>query len=384
MNMTMSVRTLVALCMAGIAAAGAGCGSVIESRPRGGAPSTPQERDAQFAIPMEAYNNLGYRMDWRGFPVVSPNYAIRELQIYPDAIVVQETGSNVTLMEPANGSVRWSNGLATKLVKFVSVARVSEPRYGDTIAIASESEVFLLSTQTGTLVARQPFERVATTGTVVAGGLGIYGTASGELVCHQYASGAKLWGVDAQGSFDQPPVALGPTTVGAVTTTGRVVFVDLAAGGLIGKASIFDGPGSPPASNGTTMFVASVDQSLYAILPNGAQLWRHRTADPLHWAPACSGEAVYCTTSEGLTAFDAGSGSVLWTAADAHGNVIGKRKNNLMVWDGTTMYLVDQQRGDIMGQETLPDVRFIKLSAFDDGDMYVVSKSGVIAKFVTR
>lgn len=386
MNRPLSLRSTVALLLAASVAGVHGCGSVIESRSTGGAPGTIQQRDAAFEIPSASYNNLGYRMDWRGFPRVEPRESIARLQIFPDALVVQETGSNVTVMEPANGSVRWSSGLANRLTKFVGVSRVNDPRHGDAFVVASESEAFLLATQTGTLIARQQFEKVATAGPVIMGGMGIFGTASGEIFCHQFANGIKLWGVDSDGSFDQSPVVVSGSTVGAVTTTGRVVFVDLAAGGLVGKGQIFGGPGAALASNGAALYVASVDQSLYAFLPNGAQLWRYRTSLPLKSAPAATAEAVYCETQDGITAFDAMSGSVLWSRAGVSGAVIGKRKTNLMVWDARsmTMTLVDQQRGDVMANEKLPGVRLIKLSAFEDGDMYVVSTSGVVAKFVTR
>ncbi len=380
-----SIRTPLALCLASASALFTGCSqSVIDSAPVSGASTSISARDKGFSIPSDSYNSLGYRLDWRGFPAVSPGEHISALNIYPDALLVQESGSTVTVMEPANGTVRWRNELASRLTKFAGMSRTTDIRYGDVFTVASQSEVYLLATQTGTLVARQGFEKVVNAGTVNVGNAGLYGTATGELLFHQYSNGIKLWGVDAAGSYDFPPVLVSGAIAGAVTSTGRVLFVDMGAGRLIGGGQIYGGPGALPASNGTEFFVASLDQSLYAFSPTGQQIWRRRTASPLTYKPLATPEAVYCTTQEGFTSFDAATGASLWTAKDVSGEVIGKRKTNLMVWNGKTMFLVDQQRGDVLAKENLPDVRIIKTSAFEDGDLYVASTSGVLAKFVTH
>ncbi len=385
MKMSFSLTTLKAVLAGGAAVVMCGCGSVIESRPKNGAPESITDRDKAFHIPADAYESLGYRMDWRGFPVLAPHEMLTRLVIYPDALMTQASGSEVTVIEPSNGSIRWSTGLKTRLTKFVSITRENNSRYGDMFVVASEADLYLLATSTGTLLSRQPFETVVNTGTVQVQGAGIYGTETGELLCHQYTNSIKLWGVRASsGSYERPPINVGPAVVGAVTTTGNVSFVDLGTGHLIGRGKIFGGPGAELAANDSALYIASEDQSLYAFLTNGRQLWRRRTSLPLHWAPTATADTVYCTIDEGLTAFDAGTGETRWTSKDAAGVVLGKRRDNLLVWDGHTMFLVDAQRGDVMNRQELPDVLFIKMSKFEEGDMYVVSTSGVIAKFISR
>lgn len=361
-----------------------GCGGGDGESVMRGAPASIAEREKSFVTPQEAYSTLGYRLDWRGYPVVAPGETIARVRVYQDALVIQETGSNVTVMEPANGSVRWSSEIANRLTRMIGVDRTIDPKYGNVLAVGSDTEVYLLSTATGTLVARQSLEKVSNTGPLVMGNVALFGTATGEMLAQQFANNVKLWGIDTTGSFEQPAVAISGGVVGAVSTTGRVIFADVGLGRMIGQSEIFSGPGAPPATNGQVMFVASLDQSLYAFLPTGSRLWRHRTAAPLTSAPVAHGPAVFCTTDAGLQAFDANSGSVLWTAGNVRGTVVGKRKTNLLVWDGATMSLVDEARGDVLGQVELPGVRSITLSAFEDGDMYVASRSGVVAKFVTK
>lgn len=384
MNRSIPSICLRSLLCAGVAVSMTACRSVITPTETGGVPESVSQRDRDFTIPTEAYRNLGYRMDWRGFPVIPAGERIERLDIFPDSLVVQESSSGVTVMEPANGSIRWATEPASRLTKFVGNTRVNDPRYGDVFVIASEAEVYLFAAQTGTLLSRQPFQKVVNAGTVTIGNSGIYGTATGELLCHQYSHGAKMWGVDASGSFEHSPVTVGSSIVAAVTTTGRILMVDMTVGRLIGVAQIFDGPGAELGSNDSILYVASLDQSLYAFLPTGSQLWRRRTSLPIRSQPIATPDTVYCTIDEGLTAFDAITGDTRWTAKDASGVVIGRRRANLLVWNGSTMFLVDEQRGDIVAREDLPNVQFIRMSQFEDGDMYVVSTTGVIAKFVTR
>ncbi|MCG3122927.1 MAG: hypothetical protein GIKADHBN_01332 [Phycisphaerales bacterium] len=63
---------------------------------------------------------------------------------------------------------------------------------------------------------------------------------------------------------------------------------------------------------------------------------------------------------------------------------MGKRRTNLLVWNGQTMFVVDQQRGDVITRQDLPGVRLIRTSNFEDGDLYMAGESGVLAKFVPR
>ncbi|MCK6475730.1 MAG: PQQ-binding-like beta-propeller repeat protein [Phycisphaerales bacterium] len=364
--------------------AAAGCGSVIDSGPSGTVPADLEERDRRFTIAMDTVAPLGYRTDWRAYPLVRPKEAIASVAVFGDSIFVQETGSSVTVIEPSNGSVRWTNALGSRLTNFPGVARTNDPRYGDVFVVSSQVEAFVVSVQTGAFLSRQTFEKVVNTAPVVSGGFGVYGTATGELLCHNFTNGYKIWGVDAIGSYARNPIPVADTLVAGVTTTGRVSFVDIGSGRLIGGTNLFGGPGADLGTDGHSLFVASTDQSLYAIATTGAQLWRHRTSIPLTWAPVARDGFVYCTTDRGLQAFDAASGSVIWTAADVTGSVVGKRRTNLLVWNGQTMFVVDQQRGDVITRQDLPGVRLIRTSNFEDGDLYMAGESGVLAKFVPR
>src|SRR5688500_3635204 len=63
------------------------------------------------AVEHDAWSNLGYRLDWRGFASVPPGNRVTSFQIGPDELVVQENGSTVSVLETQDGAIRWTNEL---------------------------------------------------------------------------------------------------------------------------------------------------------------------------------------------------------------------------------------------------------------------------------
>jgi outer membrane protein assembly factor BamB len=134
------------------------------------------------------------------------------------------------------------------------------------------------------------------------------------------------------------------------------------------------------------MFVASLDQSVYAFSPEGAStVWRHRTGAPLRVQPTATADRLYCAIpGEGLTAFESGTGRVLWTTKGFQGSVVGTNHGRLLAWDGTDAALIDAARGDIIERAALTGASMLKPDKFDDGKLYVVSKSGVVARLLVK
>lgn len=377
-----SRRVVGAVVLLAASLAGSAC-SVIDI-PRGpGAPSSMDARAAGYKVDPEQYAKVGYRLDWRGFPTVVPGERITSAVAFGDILAVQESGSTVSELEAANGSVRWSNALAGRLTRFVGINRLVHPKYGDTLAVSSQSEVFLLSTQTGNLVGRQSFGQVVNTEPVIAGSLAIYGTATGEVLAHVLTAGVKAWGFATSGAIDFKLVQIGGV-VAAVSQSGAVNFVDISTGQLVGHAQMFAGLATDIATDGTNLYVASLDQSVYGFSTSGRELWRYRTSQPLRMKPTVSDGVLYCTTDIGLTAFDAATGKVIWSKKDVAGVVVAKRRGNLLVWNNPKMQVVEPKRGDVIDSAELPGMNLLTFDKFEDGAMYAASQSGLIAKFLPR
>ncbi len=346
------------------------------------APSVEQRRRG-FKVPDAEYAKLGYRVDWIGYPVVTTREGLALLTPYDDVVLALDGGGNVTAMSAANGSARWSDQVASDLTQFVGLQRS-----GNRVIASAEGDVYQLDLDTGNLLNRQAYEKIVSTAPVLYSNLAIYGTGSGELMAHLLSSPiprVKQWGHALPGAIDFNPVLIGQT-VGAVSQQGVVVFVDAASGSLVGRNQMYRGVATHPVASSGAMFVASLDQSVYAFRPEGGLLiWQYRTPVPLRQQPTVRGKAVFVgVDGVGLVALDTARGTVLWTAKGVRGTVIGATKNRLVVWDGKTATLLDADRGDVIERVDLPKLRMLKFDKPEDGNLYAVSESGVVAKFVPR
>lgn len=359
----------------GVTLAGAGCG--------GGRPPSAESRRAAFPIADAEYARLGYRIDWIGYPdLTSRRHSIDMIEPYADAVLTLEGGSMVSCLSASDGSRRWAEQLSSQLERFVSLGRE-----GRRVLVSAEDEVYLLDIDTGTIAARQRHSRIVSAAPVPYGQTLIYPSGTGELFAHVLTAtvdGMKAWGHGFGEALERRPVLIG-NAVGAVSQNGEVRFLDASGGALVGRARTFKGPITDPVATGAAMFIASADQSIYAFRTDGSLLWQHRTPVVLRWQPTARERVLYCAVDGvGLLALDAARGTVLWTAKDILGTVVGTNRGRLVVWDGEHAVLLDAARGDVIERATLPRVRLFKPDKFDDGNLYVVSQSGVVAKFAVR
>lgn len=346
---------------------------------------TPQERRAAFPIPHEDYARLGYRLDWVGYPVQTGSLPVEHLEPYDDIVVALEAGSTVSVLETGTGARRCSDQLSSPLTRFAGLER-----YGDHLLVCADDEVFFLDPRTCHLTARQKLARIVRTPPVRYGNLLIFGTGTGELFAHMTSvgiGGVKAWGFAIQGAIEHRPVLVG-SVVGAVSQRGEVLFVEAESGALVGRNSIHAGLATDPVADEQAMYVASLDQSIYAFAPMGATLvWRYRTAAPLRVQPTIHAGRLYCAVAEqGLTAFEADSGRVLWTCPAFNGTVMGVVGGRLLGFNPASGegVLLDPARGDVIERVRLPGVSFLRLDRFENGNLYVVSHSGLVARFIPR
>jgi outer membrane protein assembly factor BamB len=176
--------------------------------------------------------------------------------------------------------------------------------------------------------------------------------------------------------------------VAFVCVDGAVMIVDAATGTMNGVGKTWGDAGARPAAGDGAVFVASLDQSLYAFnVDGGGQRWRIRTQEPINRAPAYFRGAVYVhVPGTGMVAVNSGTGNQLWKNGAIAGDVFAARKGNLIAWDkeSGTATLIDAANGDIISTVKLPNVGKIVTSAFADGDWYVVSARGEVSKFTPK
>ena len=342
--------------------------------------STIEARRRAFQINHDDWARLGYRLDWRGFAHVGPRQRVTHLTPYEDIVVVHESGSVLSVLEADTGAVRNANELATPLTRFLG-----HVRDGSHVIVSSESELFAVDVTTGNLLDRKPLAKVASTRPVLAEGLIINGTPAGEASAYLLGAPVRAWEFGMGDPFDAGPVGVGDAG-GWGSRSGNVAFLDAASGSLLGRARIFAGCDATPASDGSTMFIASLDQSVYAFHARGGELaWRVRTARPLRQQPTHHQGVVYVGTDDrGLLALDAATGAERWAAPGVSGTVIAVRAGRLLVYNGSEAFTLDPDTGDVIERAVLPGVAILRSDAFVDGNLYAVSAQGVVAKFVPR
>lgn len=347
--------------------------------------STPEERGPEaYKATAAGMSKLGYRWDWSGFTVPASGEGVIFLDAFADIVVAQDTSSKLSVIEASSGRVRWFSELANRSTKFVGTVRDKDPVRGDRLVACSEAEAFLLDVQTGNVLGRQHFEKVVNTRSLLIGPIAWFGTPNGEMLGHLLTRGVKFNGYQMPGAIEQPLVRIG-TTIAAVSQAGEVAFIDASSGTLIGRTRIYGGTASEPVASDTLMYVASLDQSLYAFNTAGQTVWRKRTSKPVFGQPTLVGPTLYCTIADsGFTAFDAASGKERWSNKDVGGTAIGLRNKRLLVWDGKTLSLVDENNGGTIERVEFPGVLRFSLDKFADGNLYAVNRAGVIGKFVPR
>lgn len=351
-------------------------GSVPAPRPTSADAPKTQE------IIHDDWAKVGYRLDWIGYPfagIARPNPV--ELVAFDDLVVAQDQSSTITVLEASNGHRRWSTDLTGPNTRWLGVARqtgVQAP-----FIVSSDTEAFTLASGTGNLLSRDRYEQVISTPTLLVDDLLIAGTPTGRVQAHLLGKGLSAWGFISNGAFATSPVMMGDSV--AIVSQGGDVLFFARNGSLLGRGRVFGGLDADPASDGLHLALASRDQSLWLLAIDGSQLWRHRTVNALTHSPVFFGGSVVCDLgAEGLSALDVGTGGVTWHNAEVHGDVIGVRGGNLVVWDKASLFSIDPKTGDVLSKIAAPG--FVKFSTtkFEDGDLYAASADGSLAKFIPR
>lgn len=344
-------------------------------------------RTAAFPIDDAAFLKLGYRRDWVGYPALAERARVVHLGIFDDAIVVQDSATMTTVLEPSTGELRWKQQLATPLTKFFGMGRYPATS-GGAIIFAADSEVFGVKPLDGGIILRQRYEKVINTPPAIRGELAMFGTPSGEIMGHSLGLGLKRWGFDTPAAFAQPLVQMGDVVAG-VNRTGEVVFLNSTNGSVISRSrAMFEGPSTAPIAAGDALVVANADQSIYMFRPGQDRPARqYRTSSPLRVQPSYNAGVLYCEVEGSLMAFKMPELSPMWTSKGTKGTAVALRKDRLLVWDPNgngTLVSLDPRRGDVIDRLELPAVQSIMFDRFQDGTMFIVSRSGLVAKFLTN
>jgi outer membrane protein assembly factor BamB len=330
------------------------------------------------AVPTTPHGKLGYRLDWQGFPAVAG--APTQFELLGDTIAVLDSRNNLTVMDTTTGRNRWSTSVGHRLERIVGLAR-----FEDSLVVCSETLCQLFDIKTGKLLARHNLSSLANTPPVVVRDIAVVGCSNGELLGHSLSTGFKAWGYMLEGVIGAQPVVISGYDVGAVSQAGDVLIVDASTGTGRGRlTSIFGGLANAPVASDRRLFVASLDQSVYAFdRESGDRTWRVRTESRIRSQPTYNDGRLYIALDrEGMVSLDANTGERVWSNAAASGVVIGARSGALLVRDGDTIHRLRTDSGETVESIAFAGIYDLATETFADGPIYTIDNRGLVQKFV--
>jgi outer membrane protein assembly factor BamB len=375
--MTTRCRVAVALGLALLAGACA-------SKPEPVAPPAP--RAGSEAIDRDAYGKLGYSLAWSSYASFDTTRGARLQHVQPlgDVLAIQDDAASMTILSASSGQQRWAAAVGEPLTRYLGIAR-----QGRNILAVAEGEVVRLDSESGAILARQRFERVASAGPVRLGDAVLMGTVSRVAFAHLLDNGLSAWAFTLSGPVSVKPAALGSDSIGYASDDGTLTILNPADGSLRGAGRMFGPPGSAPAAGDFAFYVGSMDQSLYAFdSRNGAQRWRVRCDAPLARPVVFQRGSVYTNLpGRGLLAVDSSTGATRWTAKDATGDVVAGNDKQVVTFDPATgvAQAIAARDGSVIATVTLGNVaRLVASGPEGSGDLYAVSARGEVSKFIAK
>lgn len=367
---------LTLACVALLAGGLTACRSASSGR----APA-PRAADQLLAISDSEMREVGFRRDWTGFPFVARRASAERFSVTSAGPVVQDSDGNITRLDERTGLNRWTTSVATPLTRFVGV---DEDTFGgqSAVMISTQSEVYWLDLATGNLLDRQNLAVVANTKPIIVGPYAVFASPTGEAFAHHRAA-TKAWGFRLNGVVTVDPVLTPAGSAAVLSQSGDLVYLEPISGALAGRAKLFDGAAFPPAVGDSAIFIASLDQSVYAFDFEGRQLWRYRTPVRVNTKPVAFGGLVYVEIpGYGMHAFDQGTGRIQWQNTDIRGSVVGESNGRLLVFDGAMLHTVAPESGTLFASAAIEQADQVVSEPFVDGDLYILRKDGGMAKFI--
>lgn len=337
-------------------------------------PLTPQEQM------VADYSALGYRLEWVGYATVMSKGRVKIAQPLGDVVAVLDTQGALTLLSVRDGTQRWSHMAGDGANVFLDVVRV-----GDSIVACEQAQLRLFDVNSGTMTEKQALQRTASTSAAQLGDLLVFGSSGGRVIAHSVGGGYGVWSTMIDGPVQSPPVAVGGDTVGVVSSTGEVLILDGMSGSMRGYARLFGGLTTSPVSDDDTLYIASVDQSLYALARLGGRtLWRIRTEYPLQAQPSLYKGALLVQMPDGFQSIEAATGKVRWTNKDVTGAVAAVRRGRAIVWNGDVASVVDLTSGQTVSAVKLPGTAMILSESGADGPIYLVTAAGQVSRLMPK
>jgi len=372
---SMTRCSLFAILLAGSAAFIGGC-STSSSSARTNSQAAPA---GDWTINHADWSEMGYQWQWTGSPPLQPGALIDHATAYDDLLVFQGSGSTLSVLESNTGKVRWSRQIDRPSTRFQESVLI-----GDTLYTASDTELWELDIRNGNTIDRDSLGTLVNTSPLIIDNLAIFGTLSGELFAWQMENDFKLWNYKFDGPIHVPAIAVNDGYIAAISENGDIRTLETVNAHSGMSARIAGGTEAKLLTDEYGLYIASKDQSIYAYdLTDGFRFWRKRSSAPITVQHTLHEGVIYATTEDhGLMAIDSATGDTIWKTGTVGGWVLSVLDGKeLIVWSGYELLAIDKDRGDIIARMPLTQIAGIRTNSIDDGDLYVITLEGTVAKF---
>jgi outer membrane protein assembly factor BamB len=232
---------------------------------------------------------IGYTPAWSSDLGVPRRDRLTQIEILDDMIVSVETPSNVvSAVALRDGAPLWKSVVGEPGVRLFNPIRSG--RY---IFVASENRMYTLLADSGQQELWNPLKSPVDVGPALVNTYAIFGGSNGQVFAQDVIAGASRWAYALTSGVVARPVPALPGNVVVADGGGVYAMLDATSGKAIWRGRTFGRISARPAVTGGTVYVASEDQTLYAVLrATGADRWKYRAAAPLTQDPLALGNSV--------------------------------------------------------------------------------------------
>jgi len=358
MNMTPMVRSLLVLTLL----VAGGCGNWTHRR---------TSRSGLLIEPADAAR-IGYAVTWSTDLSVPRRHKLSSVTLLDDMIVtVEAPGNLISAISVRDGSVLWRHVIGASTQNIYTPVRDEERIY-----INNDTTLFNLSAAHGDVISTANLEEVVSTGPVLIGKHAIFGGSNGVVFAHDVNAGYARWSYQMTDAVAISPMATGQNVFVA---DSKGIYAALRAndGDLLFRGKTFGPVTAKTAGTRAGIYIASQDQSLYAINRlTGRDKWVHRTATALTEPPVAIGQSVYLPLPGiGLVALSASDGKVLWLT-DQPSVPVKTSDGQLLLKTQIGLSLLDERTGRVIDQADTMTLQEILLGP--DDSLLIVSPEGRI------
>ena len=358
--------------------------------------------EALYLVAPDAAQSLGTTIGWQSRVILPEGLRATRVWASASGVFVGNSRNELTMLRPENGTFVWFASGAAASDSILAVEAMSVPFAKgrvDRFAVATNTNVYLVSPIDGTLhspvplTVKQPIRRTPSTTPVATPTSFIWGTGSGIVCWHRFATGAEVNAKDIGASIVARPTLNNDTHVLVGTTDGYIAALDAGSGASHWRRKLGKGVRSSIAAANGTAIVASQDQYVYAFdVKTGAKLWSYFTESSLETPPfATDDAALQFVPTEGLVCFElrgAGhpGGVVRWKKEGLGLPVLTAHGQDLFLWDPIrkNIVIVDLTNGAIAKTIALPNVEWIEADKILKGDFMTWNSDGRVEYLAPR